>query len=485
MKTMKKTLCLVLCLAVLFSCSITALAGKTTMKSWLADWSDYEKNIAPAVTMFPGNNEKERYIAWYSSEEAGYVELIKEKETLTFLAEGKSAPGGIYRLCAVITDLEEGEYSYTCHSGDYVSESYSFRVEKADSFTALYVTDLHMAIEEENENSLAERSFVYNQTFSSAERNADKSGNSIDIILSAGDQASGGYTEELIALSSPEFMKTVPFAPTVGNHDRKSVGYKFYTFLPNEADMTFKSYIGTDYWVRYGDALFLMFDSCNTSMRGHYKFAKEATKANEDAKWIIAAMHHDMFGGREQWLYTENKLLRFLWTPLFDRYGIDLCLYGHSHYYSASDIIFGNKTMVDLEGKSEITDPAGTMYLSSGSVNNFAPLLTDEGTTPPVGENAAFTYLEGEDSIYTLLDFTDDSLSIKSYTADDDEEIYSFKINKTTDEGGHTYKKGNFIRRWFTYFVSRIVNVINNVDMYNRYKDQGYDVTLKEGLIGS
>jgi hypothetical protein len=404
---------------------------------------------------------------------------------MAYPATAKEVPNGTYRLGAVITDLTPGEYSYICYSGDFISEKYDFTVEKADSFTAMYVSDIHMAIEDENEHSLAERSYVYNETIESAIKSADKNGSSLDIILSGGDQASGGYLEELTALSAPEYMKTIPFAPAIGNHDRKSVGYKYYTFLPNEADFTFKSYIGSDYWVRYGDALFLMYDSCNTSMKEHYKFTKEATQSNKDANWIIATMHHDMFGGREEWLYTENKLLRFLWTPLFDKYGIDICLYGHSHYYSVSDVIYKNKSVESLKDKTQITDPAGTIYLSTGSVNNYAPMLTDEGTTPPVGENAAFAYLDGERAIYTLLDFSDKELTLKSYTADDNKEIYSLKINKTTKEGGHAYKNTKLFLRPLTYFVSRIVNIINNVDMYNRYKEQGFEVSLKQGLIGS
>ena len=484
MNYMKKTLCLILCLIMVLSVCSTVFAVDMP-KKWQTSWADYEKNIAPAVTMFPGSDENERYIAWFSDSEEGYVELKSKGETKTFTAAATAVPNGTYRLGAIITDLEAGEYTYTCHSGDFKSKKYKFTVEEADSFTAMYVSDIHTAIEDENEHSLAERSYIYNETIKSAIGNAGKNGGSLDMIVSGGDQASGGYLEELVALSAPEYMKTIPFAPAIGNHDRKSVGYKYYTFLPNEADMTFKSYIGTDYWVRYGDALFLIFDSCNTSMRGHYKFAKQATEANEDATWILAVMHHDMFGGREEWLYTENKLLRFLWTPLFDEYGIDLCLYGHSHYYSVSDVIYNNKTAFDLENVNEITDPAGTVYLSSGSVNNYAPMLTDEGTTPPVGEHAAFTYLDGERSIYTLLDFTDKNLTLRSYTADGDKEIYALKINKTTKQGGHTYKNTNILLKPLTYFVSRIVNVINNVDMYNRYKEQGYDVSLKQGLIGS
>lgn len=484
MKLMKKTLSLALCLIIALSvCSVASAVD--VPKSWQNKWADFDQNIAPTVTMFAGSDETERYIAWYSDIDEGYVELTAKGETKKFSATAKEVPNGTYRLGAVITELTPGKYSYICHSGDFESTEYKFTVEEADSFTAMYVSDIHMAIEDENEHSLAERSYVYNKTIESAVKNAEKNGGSLDIILSGGDQASGGYLEELTALSAPDYMKTLPFAPAIGNHDRKSVGYKYYTFLPNEADFTFKSYIGTDYWVRYGDALFLMFDSCNTSMREHYKFAKEATEANEDATWIIATMHHDMFGGREEWLYTENKLLRFLWTPLFDRYGVDICLYGHSHYYSVSDVIYNNKSAESLKDKTEITDPAGTVYLSTGSVNNYAPLLTDEGTTPPVGEYAAFTYLEGERAIYTLLDFSDKELTVRSYTADDDKEIYSLKINKTAKEGGHTYKNTKWLLKPLTYFVSRIVNIINNIDMYNRYKEQGYDVSLKQGLIGS
>ena len=481
MKNMKKALSLILCLVMLLSCGVTAFAGDITKEQWQATWADYDNNIAPAVTMFPGSDETERYIAWYSTGADGYVELRSADETTKITAESKAVPNGTYRLWAVLTGLAVGEYTYTCHSGDFVSDSYNFKVEKVDNFTALYTTDLHMAIEEGNANSLMNRSYVYNQTLESAMRNAD---DGIGIIVTGGDLASGGYIDEYTALSVPDYMKTIPFAPAIGNHDRKSVGYKYYTALPNQAKMTFKSYIGTDYWVRYGDVLFLMFDSCNTSMRGHYRFAEQATKTNKDAKWIVATMHHDMFGGREDWLYTENSLLRFLWTPLFDEYGIDVCLYGHSHYYSVSNVIYNNKSVTSLAGVTDITDPAGTVYLSSGSINNFAPLL-HEGTTPPIGENAAFTYLEGDDSIYTLLDFEGDTLTLKSYVAQTDKEIYSLEITKNGTAGGHTYRNTNWLLNGFSCFVSRIVNIINNYDMYKRYKDQGYDVTLFEGLIGS
>jgi hypothetical protein len=150
-----------------------------------------------------------------------------------------------------------------------------------------------------------------------------------------------------------------------------------------------------------------------------------------------------------------------------------------------TDVIYNNKLSLDLEGKKEITDPAGTVYLSTGSVNSFAPLLDDEGNVPPVGELAAFTYLKEEEPLYTLLDFTADTLTINSYAVDDSENIYSLTISKTDKDGGHTYKNTKWYMKGFTYFVSVIVNIINNYDMYKRYKEQGFDVSVYECLIGS
>ncbi len=485
MKTMKKITGLLLAMLMLMSCLGTGVsAADLTKEQWESAWAPESAEYLAAITMFPGSNESERYIAWYSSEAEGYVELTSSSGTEKIAATAKKAHEGDYRLSALITGLTEGDYSYKCYSGDFVSQEYAFTVENYDSFTALYVSDIHSAIGGEAENLLCGNNFNYNRTLEKAKSKAVEQGNTLDIIVSGGDQASEGLRSEFEALATPEMMKQYAFAPVIGNHDRKSVGYKSFTMLPNESEViNFKSYIGTDYWFRQGDALFLMLDSCNTSMSGHYLFMKKAVKENADAKWIIAVMHHDMFGGREAWLYSENALLQLLWGPLFDEFGVDLCLYGHSHYYSVSDAIYNNKTSQSLAGLSYVKDPAGTIYLSSGAINNLAPLLTDDGEVPPVGDNVAFTFLERE-IIYNLIDFTQDTMTVKSYTTDSDENIYSLTIEKTSPEGGHKMRNSKPLVK-LLFWVTRIVNIINNIDMYNRYKEQGFDVSLGEGLIGS
>ncbi len=467
MKTLKKLTALSLALIMAFTLMGSALATDT------AEYS-------AAVTMFPGSDENDRSIAWYSSEEEGYVLLTGDTGEEKITASKKKTAQGDFRLSAELEDLAEGTYSYKCVSGDFESESYSFTVNDADTFTAMYVTDIHIS-----EETLGEDANKFDETISAACNRAAENGDSLDFIISSGDQASAGLRSEYTALSSNGYTKSIPFATTIGNHDRKSVDYKYYTALPNEGEMiNFKSYIGTDYWFRQGDALFLMFDSNNTNMAAHRYFAMNAIRENKDCRWRIAVFHHDLHGGRIPHRESENGFLRFMWAPMADEFGFDLCLLGHSHYYTVSNALYNNKTAETFSDETSVTDPSGTVYMVSGSINNPRDDTDEEGNEPPVGENIAYSYLTLE-RIYNLLEFSENSLTVKSYTVESGEMINSFTINKTTDKGGHRYISPLSFLDPFVHFLSRIVNIVNNIGMYQDYKDQGHDVPFFEGAIGS
>ncbi|MBQ8766921.1 MAG: metallophosphoesterase [Clostridia bacterium] len=488
MKNMKKILCVALVFVMLFQSSTMsyALLDEIDRGLWDTAWESKTETVEAAVTMFVGNDENDRTIAWYSDADEGYVELINIKGSEKIEAVARQTAEGDYRLYTTLTDLEAGLYTYKCVSGEYESELYTFTIEDNENSTVLYVSDIHVTEDnEESPNELCDTSYLWNEVLEEAVKTAALEGNTIDAVVSGGDQASEGLRNEYEGLSSPALLKSIPFSVSVGNHDRKSVGYKDYTANPNEADQTFKSYIGSDYWFRQGNALFLILDSCNVSMREHYEFMESAVEQNEDAVWVIAVMHHDMFGGREPWLDSENAMLRLLWTPFFDEFGVDMVLYGHSHYYSVSNVIYGRETVEETGHNAELTDPQGTVYIASGSITRHASVLDDEGNTPPVGENAGYTHVEEAETIYNLMEFTDDTLTFKSYSSENDEEFNRITITKTSKQGGHSYKNSAWYLKPIAFFVGRIVNIINNVDMYNRYKEQGFDVSLKEGLIGS
>ncbi len=487
MKKAKGFLSLVLVIVMLLQTSPLVFAAQTIDKnSWDKAWEAESEEIEAAVTMFVGNDANDRTIAWYSDADEGYLELKSIKGTDKITAISKETPHGDNRFYVTLNDLDAGNYSYKCISGDFKSQTYSFTIEEKDNNTVLYVTDIHITeIDEENENSLRDSSYLWNEVLENAVKTADAEGKSIDAIVSGGDQATEGLRTEYNGLSAPSLMKSIPFSASVGNHDRKSVGYKYYTSNPNEADQTFKSYIGTDYWYRQGDALFLMLDSCNVSMKEHYDFMKEATEQNEDATWIIAVMHHDLFGGRKPSRDSENQMLQLLWTPFFDEFGVDLCLYGHSHFYSVSNVIYDRETVEKTGQNAELSNPQGTVYIASGSATRPSSVVDDDGNTPPVGEHIGYTRLEENETIYNLIDFTEDSLIFKSYSSTDNKEFNRLTIRKTSAQGGHNYKNPSIILKPVAFAIGTIVNIINNYDMYNRYIEQGYDVTLFEGLIGS
>ncbi len=488
MKKTNKLLCIILVFIMLFESSSVSFAILDDIDKgiWDKGWEMGIDSTEAAVTMFVGNDENGRTIAWYSDTETGYVELISTEGSKKIDATAKKTAEGDYRLFVTLTDLGAGFYTYKCVSGDFESLPYTFTVEENESNTVLYVTDIHISKDsEDNHNELRDTSYLWNEVLEDAVKTAGFEGNTIDAVVSGGDQASEGLRDEYEGLSSPLLLKSIPFSVSVGNHDRKSVGYKDYTANPNEAEQTFKSYIGNDYWFRQGDALFLILDSCNVSMKEHYKFMKNATEQNEDAVWIIAVMHHDMFGGRKPHRDSENKMLQLLWTPFFDEFGVDLCLYGHSHFYSVSNVIYGRETVEKTGQNAQLTDPQGTVYIASGSLTRHASVLNDEGETPPVGEDIGYTRLEEAETIYNLIEITKDTLTFKSYSAEGNEEFNRLEITKTTKQGGHSYKNSAWYLKPVAFFVGRIVNIINNIDMYNSYKEQGFDVSFKEGLIGS
>ena len=487
MKKARGILCIIMTVVMLFELSSICFAISVDDKAlWDEAWIRNSDEIEASVTMFVGGDENDRTVAWYSNSDEGYVELNSSNGTEKINASAKKTPEGDNRLWVTLNDLEDGEYSYRCISGDFKSANYTFTIENDEKSTVLYVSDIHITENsEENENELRDTSYLWSNVLNNAVKTSSYEGYSIDAIVSGGDQATEGLRNEYMGLSAPGLIKSIPMAVSVGNHDRKSVGYKYYTANPNEADQTFKSYIGNDYWFRQGDALFLMLDSCNVSMREHYNFMKDATEQNEDAVWIIAVMHHDLFGGRKPSRDSENEMLQLLWTPFFDEFGVDLCLYGHSHYYSVSNVIYGREAVEITSQNAQLTNPQGTIYIASGSTSRPGSVVDDEGNAPPVGENIGYTRLEENEIIYNLIEITDDTLVLKSYSDENNEEFNRLEITKTSKQGGHNYKNSAWFLKRIAFLVGRIVNIVNNADMYDRYKDQGYDVSLIEGLIGS
>lgn len=472
---MKKILSLAL--AVMLCFSAVSVASATTQEDWNTYWSEDESQHG--VIMFAGSDETERNFSWYSAKESTpSVEVtVSGGVTKTFTGYCVKTYSGDYANKVTATGLEAGkEYSYVCKSEGYTSETYTFRTEDDKSFSAIYVTDVHVSYDDENADSLKNCSLNFNNVIESAmEKNDD-----ISLLLSAGDQASLGLECEYKAYSASPYLRTISAATAFGNHDRKAVDYKTFKNVPNEKTNNLVGEYNTmDYWFVKGDVLFMVMNSNNGSGIDHHNFVKAAVKANPDVKWRVMMFHHDLQGGRIESREDENKFLRLLWGPICDEFNIDLVLLGHSHYYTVSAPVYDGEKVGTIEANGTITDPAGTVYMVSGSINR--PRELSDGEIPPLGSNIAIDKLTSE-KIYNVIDFSEDSITVKSYTLESNEMFNSYTIAKTSQQGGHPSKLAAFYQP-IIRFIGTVFAFFNNFSAYDRVKGYGFEVKLGEFIF--
>ncbi len=477
MKSRKlKILSCFLAFVMLFTSASPAFAV-TPLESWKAYWETADAQAG--IVMFPGADDSQRNFSWYTDDDAvPEIRLSLDKNLgsyETFKGYSVQTYGGDYANKVTVTGLENGKtYYYQCIAGDFKSAVYSFETDSDNDFTALYVTDIHVSYDAKNPEHIKETAYNFDLTVNEAlETNDD-----ISLILSAGDQASEGLQCEYIGLTATPKVKSIPIATTIGNHDRKGVDYKTFTNMPNQQDMMVSSYVGSNYYFVKNNVLFLVMDSNNASAIDHRNFVKKAVKDNPDVDWKIMMFHHDLYGGRIPRRESENELLRILWAPIADEFGIDLVLLGHSHYYTVSNVVYNNETVAPLTNGGTVTDPEGTVYMVSGSLNR--PREEEEIS---LGKNIGIEYLT-QDKIYNLIDFTEDSITVKSYAVESDICFSSFTVEKTNKDGGHSDKMPplyNFIVR----FIGTVYAVFNNIGVYTDLKnDKGYDVKFFKLLLG-
>ncbi|MCR5151418.1 MAG: metallophosphoesterase [Clostridiales bacterium] len=475
-QNLKRTLGILLAAIILLSGVSFAWASF----DWESYWQQNGEEIARGVYVAPGHTESERIIRWYTEEKDGNTVAVSKSEDMngavTFTAGTVPTLQGDYSAEAEIKNLKSGKtYYYTCSSGSYSSPVYHFETASGSDFSALYVTDVHISLDDRNINSVMNQSGKFASVISQANEKAD-----ISVILSAGDQASEGRRAEYCGFVSPVDAKNNTVAILEGNHDRKYVDYKYFNANPEKENGGIRSYIGGDYWFVKGDCLFLMMDTNNGDGMYHYGFIKEAVKANPGVKWRVAMFHHDLLGGRIPHREAENKLIRLLIMPMLDEFAVDLVLMGHSHYYTISNVVYNRKTVLSTKDIDSVTDPAGTVYMVSGSINR--PRGVDPDNLPPVGENIG-QYVDTDKVIYNILDFSEDSITIKSYYLDEEDSFNTFTISKTSQAGGHP-KFGKNPVNYVVRFLGRIYALFNNIGKYNDLKEHGCDIPFFDAVIG-
>lgn len=409
--------------------SITALAEPgfaykdEVLTEFSPSWSQIQADDT-VISVTPGAAVGELRFAWLSSSidnnptfkvsENSHMSEAEEFEVVT-----TDAIENLRSNKVTVTGLEQGKtYYYSYTENGVLSKAQPFTIQPADEFTVLYISDAQIGRsgDETFEEILIRDTCGWNYT---VEKMLTAYPNAA-FAISGGDQfQSSDSLVQMKAYLSPEALRSLPIANTIGNHDDDSTLYGEIFNNPNEVDELMHSEAGTGYYYTYGDALFITINSNNNFMIDTAKVLREATQAYPDTKWRVVTMHHNPYSASlSDDDFSEERLF---FSSLYDLYDVDLCLSGHDHFYSRTDTMYAG----------EVTEAEGTVYVqsSSASGSNYDPL--PEST-------ALFTVSAFDVHVptYTAFNFTDEVIAGTTYRTDTDEIIDSFEItdNKTDSD---------------------------------------------------
>jgi 3',5'-cyclic AMP phosphodiesterase CpdA len=255
-------------------------------------------------------------------------------------------------------------YAYRVGDGKHWSEWLQFTTasDQAEPFSFLYVGDA--------QNNILE-------LWSRLIRQGYKSNPDASFIIHAGDLVNHANNDQQWNewFQAGSFIhSTVPSISVPGNHEYRALqqGGKRQLSLYWQPQFNFpkngpKSLPETAYFVDYQGVRFIGLDT-NVEDPDQVKWLIKVLESNPN-KWTICTFHHPLFsasGGR------DNKKLRKVLKPIFDKYKVDLVLQGHDHSYARGRT---QPLEYNLTSGTNKHDQTGTVYVvsvSGGKMYNLA-----------------------------------------------------------------------------------------------------------------
>ena len=393
-------------------------------------------------------------------------------------------------------------YSYQKDDGTY-AEPETYTTKGTDQFSFIFVGDPQIGSSNElkgtdtaefyaaQSDSVRSDAFNWEATLNAA---MAKTNEQASFVVSAGDQIqttkkkspnkSADKSEiEYTGYLSPDVLKSLPVATTVGNHDADNANYTYHFNTPNSSELGSNGIVGGDYYFTYGDALFMMLNTQDTNVAEHKQFIEQAVAENPDCTWRIVTLHQDIYGSAEHSNEPEITNLRYQLVPYFEANDVDVVLTGHDHAYSRSQLLKGgvktteysddefdealerdldagenpetrtqapgniqensadeadqkylaylnevmDKNAVEKTDKEVAVNPEGILYMTanSSSGSKYYDLV------PRMQSYIASRWQEDVPT-YSVIDLTKDTFTIRTYRTDNDEQIdQTFTIKKT------------------------------------------------------
>ena len=411
--------------------------------NWMTKWNSTISKDREQISLSPGSDNSSLNFAWYTKKasgiqklkiaenkrltnakvyEAKQTEAVTDKDDTTYVSNKVTA-----------TDLKaDTTYYYSYQKDGQWTAPEKYTTDNGSKFSFIFVGDPQIGSSNELKGAATEE--FYNAQSAAAANDAfnwnttlkqamEKTGNKASFVLSSGDQiqstkkkspnkAAWGSEIEYSGYLSPDVLKNLPVATTVGNHDADNANYTYHFNTANTSELGSNGKVGGDYWFKHDNALFIMLNTQDTNVEEHRQFIEQTVAANKDCKWRIVTLHQDIYGSAEHSNEPEITNLRYQLAPIFEDNKVDVVLTGHDHAYSRTQILKGgHKT-------TEYTD------------DDFDPMLDKD---MDAGENP--------DTVYTAKG------NIKADTTDPSEKAYLNYLNQVMDKDAiqQVTKKGTTV----------------------------------------
>ena len=390
----------------------------------------------------PGTTISEIGVNWYSSTETGEVSMIRffdgkndfKEVTGTVLAitaanagAGHPSIGNTAHKVTVTGLKADTEYQYwVSNDGEHWSKEYKYKTPKTSSFRFASIGDPQLTVGLQDATSnLFSADNTTAQGWKDTMRMVGLA--NVNFIAGVGDQVDvtgNGSEAEYKNFFAPPELRSIPWAPSVGNHDRH-YPFKFHYNLPNEQvfalltgagfgnpnEQTAAVEAAGNYWYRYNNALFVVLNtssypvSTDNAALVIHRFDDTLTAAKTASPgytWLFVQHHKstasvaDHLADRDIQYYVEAGFEELMTT-----HGVDFVLAGHDHVYARSYPLTGKKggtpSVPDTtQGGSEIANPNGTIYITmtTGSGLKYYDLFNWSGNLY-VKDNSMYPYLVG------------------------------------------------------------------------------------------
>ena len=442
--TVKKILCIALCLSLLVS-----LLSISTY----ADTDDAIQRVTCCVN---GDTKTQRGFCWYTPEESEshvriYLNGIDVTDTTVVTAQREQEWEGMYMHQVTVSGLEAGKaYTYKVGDGENWSKTGKFTTDNGDDkVNFISIADVQASSEENFERA----SWVMDAALETMP-DAEFVSNLGDFTNDSTNEEWDGYFKYF-----ERHNLATSLVPIAGNHDGLGVWHWFDNMFDLDTSESVQNLNGVNYSFDYGNAHFAVLNTNDMLSISDAQLTWLKNDMNSSsADWKIAFMHKSPYSLGKDGKWPDALYLTEALTKVVDECGIDVVMSGHDHSYVRTKSLKDNKVVEDGEGTVYVLDgTAGTKRYEIREFSADTYLNTDFIAALTIQRDGYGNYWDGDDyestdpanigGSFTTVSIDGGELKLTAYVLTEETKetkvIDTFTLTKETGNGEATFEGDN------------------------------------------